>query len=108
MSLRIRDQIQITQDNYSEKRKTFIEDLQKQPAEVPSPTAEDSPDSINTTEKEKEDKTKAMSLLYSQPRIYMTPNRYTKLIEEITVVYYHEQRNEILTGHRNGSICIWN
>ena len=62
----------------------------------------------NHVEKEKIDEAKAMSLLYSQPRIYMTPNRYVKLIEEITVVYYHEQRNEILTGHRNGSICIWN
>ena len=41
-------------------------------------------------EKEKEDQTRAMTLLYSQPRQNMTPNRYIKLIEEITVVYYHE------------------
>ena len=29
-------------------------------------------------------------------------------MDEVSVVYYDEQRNEILTGHRNGAICIWN
>ena len=60
------------------------------------------------SQKEVEDQMSALSLLYSLPRVHMTPRRYVKLIEEITVVYYDELRNEIITGHRNGSICIWN
>jgi len=29
-------------------------------------------------------------------------------MEEISVIYYDEQSHEIITGHKNGSICLWN
>lgn len=29
-------------------------------------------------------------------------------MEEISVIYYDELSHEIITGHKNGSICIWN
>ena len=62
----------------------------------------------NGNQNEVEDRVAALSLLYSQPKVHMTPKRYIKLMDEVSVVYYDEQRNEILTGHRNGAICIWN
>ena len=46
-------------------------------------------------------------MLLSQSKIHMTHHRYMRLMEEISVVYYDEQRHEIITGHCNGSLCIW-
>lgn len=38
----------------------------------------------------------------------MQSKKYEKLMNSITYVYYDEQRHEVITGHDNGSVVIWN
>ena len=47
-------------------------------------------------------------ILYQQQKLKMSMPRYKSLMEEISVIYYDELSHEIITGHKNGSICIWN
>jgi len=43
----------------------------------------------------------------SLPSSKMSRQRYSDLMQGISVVYYDEASHEILTGHSNGSIMIW-
>jgi hypothetical protein len=38
----------------------------------------------------------------------MTPKKMERLMNQVTYVYYDEIRHEIITGHENGSIVLWN
>lgn len=38
----------------------------------------------------------------------LTQKKLEKLMNQISFVYYDELRHEIVTGHENGSIVIWN
>ena len=49
----------------------------------------------------------AMVMLYQVKAKPMNTERYKTLMEEISVIYYDENRHQIITGHKNGSICIW-
>ena len=49
----------------------------------------------------------ALYRLYQARRQSMSLMRYKELMQEISVIYYDENRHSIITGHRNGSICIW-
>lgn len=40
--------------------------------------------------------------------IKMQSRKYERLVNQITYVFYDEQRHEVVTGHENGSVIIWN
>ena len=42
------------------------------------------------------------------PHIKMPSKKLERLMNQITYVYYDELRHEIVTGHENGSVIIWN
>ena len=38
----------------------------------------------------------------------IAPKKLEKLMNSISYIHFDEARNEIITGHENGSVVLWN